>query len=277
MKKIISLTAAVLMLCCLLSACSSAPAIEDIRSRAQQLITDSAQLNTVFFGTGLPTYPRVDLPTDQPLEYNAEHDAYYILFEDAEYGEICAHYNRQTRDYTFYQLVRGDASGVSDAVYVDTEAGIYLLPSDYTEPKVEYVYTADDPSGYDVVCVDAPYTSIDELKAAAKKVFSAEYLELIYSAAFDGIAFVEGATSGVRSARFIEKDGLLRQANDIEPRLQSQRIYDFSTMKIVRPSNAKRVNISVETHLEGDAEILKVNIVLVLGEDGQWYLDSPTY
>ena len=151
------------------------------------------------------------------------------------------------------------------------------MPTDYTEPEVEYVYTADDPSGYDVVRVDAPYTSIEQLEQAAKNVFSEAYLELIYSAAFDGVAFVEGATSGVRSARFIEKDGLLRQSNEIEPRLQSQRIYDFSTMKIVRPSNAKRVNISVETHLEGEAEILKVNIVLVLGKDGQWYLDSPTY
>lgn len=278
MKKLISLTAAVLMLCCLLSACSSAPELDDIRGRAEQLINDSAELNTIFFGTGFETYPRVDLPTDQPLEYDAEHDAYYILFEDETYGEMCAYYDQAKKEYVYYQVLRGDLPAIEqEFVYFDTENQIYLKECDYQPSKVEYVYTADDPDGYDVVRADAPYSSIQEIKAAAEKVFSEEYLELIYSAAFDGVAFVEGATSGVRSARFIEQGGLLRQSNEIEPRLTARRIYDLSTMKIVRPSSAKRVNISVDTHLEGETDILKVNIVLVLGEDGEWYLDSPTY
>ena len=277
MKKFISLTVAVLMLCCLLSSCSSAPSIDEVRDRAEQLITDSAQLNVIFFGAGMETYPRVDLPTDQPLQYNTEHDAYYILFEDADYGRMCAHYDKTAKDYVFYQIKDLPIADGDTAVFTNESAGIYLIASDYTEPEVEYVYTAEDPDNYDVVRVDSAYISIDELKAAAQAVFSEQYLELIYSSAFDGVAYVEGAATGVRSARFIEQGGLLRQSNEIEPRLQSQRIYDFSTMKIVRPSNAKRVNISVDTHLEGEDEIININISLVRGADGQWYLDSPTY
>ena len=182
-----------------------------------------------------------------------------------------------TENEFFYQIKDLPLADGDTAVFTNESAGIYLIASDYTEPEVEYVYTADDPTGYDVVRVDSAYISIDELKAAAQAVFSEQYLELIYSSAFDGVAYVEGAATGVRSARFIEQGGLLRQAHDIEPRLQSQRIYDFSTMKIVRPSNAKRVNISVDTHLEGEDEIMNINISLVRGADGQWYLDSPTY
>ena len=226
----------------------------------------------------METYPRVDLPTDQPLQYDAEHDAYYIIFEEETYGEICAYYDQQTKDYVFYQLIRGEiTASEQDFVYIDTENKIYLKTCDYVLPTVEYVYTDDDPSGYDVVRIDAPYLSIQEIKTAAEGIFSAEYLELIYSAAFDGVAYVEGTSSGVRSARFTEYGGLLRQSNEINSRLPGRRVYDFSTMKIVRPSNAERVNISVETHIEGQTEILKVNIVLVKAADGQWYLDSPTY
>lgn len=276
MKKffLILLVTAALLLC----SCSSAPALEDIRPRVEQLVNDSYQLNDIFFGDGFDTYPRVELPTDKPLEYNAENDAYYLLFEDETYGEMCAYYDQAKKEYKYYQVLRGDLPAIEqEFVYSDTENQIYLKESDYRPPKVEYVYTGDDPSGYDVVRADSKYLSIDEIKDAAAKVYSADYLEPIYSAAFDGVAYVEGASSGVRSARFIEQGGLLRQSNEIDSQLPGLRVYDFSTMKIVRPSNAKRVNISVDTHLEGETDILKVNLTFTLGEDGQWYLDSPTY
>ena len=144
MKKFISLTVAVLMLCCLLSSCSSAPSIEDIRGRAEQLITDSAQLNTIFFGSGFETYPRVDLPTDQPLQYDTRHDAYYILFEDAEYGKICAYYDMSTKNYVFYQIKDLPVENNDAPVFTDESLGIYMIASDYTEPEVEYVYTDYD-------------------------------------------------------------------------------------------------------------------------------------
>ena len=276
MKKIflILLVTAALLLC----SCSSAPALEDIRPRVEQLVNDSHELNDIFFGDGFDTYPRVELPTDRPLEYDAEHDAYYLLFEDEAYGEMCAYYDQAKKEYKYYKVYRGDLPAIEQQyVYSDDEKQIYLCECDYQPPKVEYVYTNDDPSGYDVVRADSEYLSIDEIKQAAEKVFSAEYLELIYSAAFDGVAYVEGASSGVRSARFVEQGGLLRQSNEIDSQLPGLRVYDFSTMKIVRPSNAKRVNISVDTHLEGETDILNVNLTFTLGEDGQWYLDSPTY
>lgn len=276
MKKtfLILLVMAAMLLC----SCSSAPNLDDIRPRVEQLVNDSHELNQIFFGSGFETYPRVDLPTDKPLEYNAQHKAYYLFFEDETYGEICAYYDQTKKEYVYYQVLRGDLPAIEQQfVYSDTENQIYLKACDYQPPKVEYVYTNDDPNNYDVVRADSKYLSIQEIKDAAQKVFSAKYLELIYSAAFDGVAYVEGSSSGVRGARFTEYGGLLRQSNELNSQLPGLRVYDFSTMKIVRPSNDHRVNISVETHLEGQTEILKVNLTLTLGEDGQWYLDSPTY
>ncbi len=277
MKKV-SFLILLLVTITILSSCSPAPDLDELRPRVEQLVNDSVELNDIFFGDGLDTYPRVDLPTDQPLTYDEANNAYYILFEDEKYGEMCAYYDGQTKEYAYYRVIRGDVTATEQKiVYSDPEKQIWVIESDYQPPKVEYVYTDEDPNSYDVVRADAPYLSIDQIKQAAGKVFSAEYLKLIYSAAFDGVAYVEGASSGVRSARFIEQGGLLRQSNEIESQLPGTRVYDFSTMKIVRPSNSKRVNISVDTHLEGQTEILKVNLTLTRGADGQWYLDSPTY
>jgi hypothetical protein len=47
-------------------------------------------------------------------------------------------------------------------------------------------------------------------------------------------------------------------------------------MKIVKPSNARNVNISIDSHLEGSGEILNITLSFVF-EDGRWLLNSPTY
>lgn len=257
-----------------LTSCSKPPELDEIRDRVISLIESSYELNEIFWGKGLPTYPRVEDITDKPLEYSSEHDKYYLLFEDGG-KNYCMYY--ESGDYKFLLITDEPQAGV-EAVFTDTDNSKYYYPTEYEKPKLEYSYSDDDyDEKYDVVRLDAKYTSVDDIKTAAAKVFSADYLKGIYSSAFDGVAYAEGASSGVRRARFTEYDGLLRQRNDIEPRISAKRLYDYSTMKIIKPSDEKRVNLRIDSHLEGSDEILNINLCVTLGADGAWYLDSPTY
>ena len=55
------------------------------------------------------------------------------------------------------------------------------------------------------------------------------------------------------------------------------RIYDYSTMKIVRPSNGEACYVSMNSWMPDSPDVISTNpIRLVLQDDGQWYLDSFT-
>lgn len=275
MKKFLSI--ALIMLMITLPGCAgSAPAVEQLTPRLGELIEASYEINEIFFGGGLPTYPRVDKLTDRPLEYDEATGSYYLYFTDETYGDMLMYYDRESFEYKFYRIfpAGSDSHGVDD--YVAEDGRVFTPMADYVEPEVEYVYTDDDVDNYDVVRVDCGFTSIAELKAAAEAVYTAEFLEQVYQGAFDGVAYAEDGYSGVRSARFIEQDMLLRQYNELEARTLTRRIYDLDTARVVRPSSAERVNIEVETYLEGETERMTVTLVLIF-EDGDWYLDTPTY
>ncbi len=273
----------------LLSSCSQAPAAEEISARVDELLRGSQQINKIFFGEGLPTYPRNSTVYDMPLTYSEEHGVYYLEFEMQEgenacySGKMIMYYDTDARDYKFLTVNGLDYSPTTavevEPVYTDEKTGDKYYSAAYKASRPEYNYTEDDGlANYDVVRTDSPFVSIDAIKEEAEKYYTESYLEAVYSSAFDGVAFsTDGGVSGVRGARFTEYEGMLRQRNDIEPYILKERVYDISTLKIIRPSNSERVNITIDSHLEGESEILKVNLVIVLGEDGKWYLDSPSY
>ncbi len=135
-------------------------------------------------------------------------------------------------------------------------------------------------NSYEIVTEDSGYFDIDGIKAAAEKVYSPKYLEGVYTMAFDGYA--DTNTGVVTTARYLMDNMLLlRYAYGEEDSFDfldgRQRRYDFDSMKIVRPSRASFVNLSIDSYLIGDEDnILNVTLRFAL-VDGEWYLDSPTY
>ncbi len=276
MKKIIFAT--LLLPILTLLSCSSPPELEEIYDSAVNLIEASHEINEIFFGKGLPTYPRIVALTDQTLSYSEEYDTYYLVFEDEREGELVMYFDKASGSYKFARIVKAaDLTGnEGEPIFIDQASGSYLFAIDYTEEKPEYVYDEDDIEGYNVVRIDAKYLSIEEIKNAAEQVYSADYLRGVYQAAFDGLSSGALTSGGVVGARFFEQGYLLRQAENIKPLITEKRIYDYSTMKIVRPSSAKYVNISIDSHLEGSDEITNIRLSLTLA-NGRWYLDTPTY
>ena len=144
------------------------------------------------------------------------------------------------------------------------------IGSEYAE--LNYTYSANDYANYECVSELSPYVSVVSIREMLEAVYSTEFLATYYTTLFDG--FMTGGT--VFPARYYETGNWLYQSVDIEPLVTWQRIYDYSTMRVIKPSSADYVTVEIDTHLEGDDTVLPVQISIVY-ERGGWYLDAPTY
>ena len=136
-----------------------------------------------------------------------------------------------------------------------------------------YVYYMDYYDNYDYLTADCPYTHTDQIKALAETVYSEDYLSSIYETMFVGLA---DETAGMLYARYLDTEEGLRKSNIHSPMIEKKRVYDYSTMTIVKPTNGRFINVEIDTHLEGEADILRIRLTLVREDDG-WRLDTPTY
>ena len=143
-----------------------------------------------------------------------------------------------------------------------------------------YEGTSSEFDFYEYVTEDSPYHFIDQIKSAAEQVYTAEYLNGIYTMAFDGYA--DENTGSVSTARYLETSGWLMKyafgENDSFNILPGKRVYDFETMQIVKPSTSKYLNVEVDSYVEGDEEATAMSLTLrfKLTPNG-WRLDAPTY
>ncbi len=203
-KRIISLVLVIIVLIMsvsLMSCSGSGPKLEDVKERFIYLIENSKELNTIYFGKGLPIYEREGILAEQ-----------------------------------------------------------------------KGVYYNDTLTSYDRVMENSRYLSIDEIKERSEKIYSTEYLTALYETAFDGV--MTGSSSAY--LRFFESADWIFQntyATDFD---LSERIYDYSTMQIVTPSNNEYVNVTINSYTLKDRTVKTVSLTFVF-ERGNWYLDSPTY
>lgn len=146
--------------------------------------------------------------------------------------------------------------------------------------KEHHLYDGNDSeyASYEYVTEDCGYLFTEKIKTDAEKVYTLDYLEGIYTMAFDGYA--DENTGAVTTARYLDVNGwLMKYAyGDSDPFniLPGKRVYDFDTMEIVKPSTAKYLNVEINSHLEGETEQVKVTLRFKLTDDG-WRLDNPTY
>lgn len=192
------------------SSCSRAPKIEDVRDELIALIEASYEINTIFFGAGLPVYDR------------------------------------------------------NDPIYAD----LYNVYA-----SSQYV------NSYDVVSMHAKFASINEIKAAASLVYSPELLEEnLFVNAFVGYAFTDANDRFASSPALFAEDGrYLYQSRALENRLRNgQKIYDYSTMKIARPSGRDTLFVTLSCFYASDpATPLSARLRFVKTSSG-WRLDSFT-
>ena len=289
------------------------PELDAIRERIEILITASHEINEIFWGAGLPTYPRVYATyyPRQPFyltqsgsnfafsEAETEIEMYYYTFTDEVVGEIIAYqFCRRLGDGEYIDIQTGEALTVGkvgnyryakkttapvageEALFVRGDNYYYALP-DYREPEPEFTYTSADPEYYDYVRLDNKYGTTEEIKQAAAKIYAADFLNSVNESIFTGIAI--GGTNGMLYARYMdytdsEGRGFLMKVNTYEGAAVA-RTYLFETMRMSkkRKSNAKDVFVDIDTYVPGkESEIVTITVAFTL-QDGLWYLNSPTY
>lgn len=278
------------MLIPIFASCSKPPEYSEIEERFQELVAASGEINMIFFGEGLETYERITDPISSMKSIVEEATAedgsvvktyhYYYPIPDKNYEKVYA-YRKNLEPYVYLSVLSSPDEN-KKAFYTDEENGVYAYVLEgYTYVEPEMYYDATDPVYYDYVRYDCKYSSIDEIKAAAEKVYSKDYLNSIYEMMFIGSVsdteHVENATA--RYIEYADDEGniSLMKANDSKIFITEIRQYDFSTAKIVRPANAEYVNIEIESYLPSKPENrMTVRLSMIL-QDGVWMLDSATY
>ena len=292
------------------------PSLDSLRPRVEGLINASHEINEIFWGAGLPTYPRyykeyvTRLPfylvkTDMGYAFSAEPTSiklFYYVIQDKELGEIIAY------QYCFSEARDGD---VEDIIYTDVQKaelttskdwgmvryaqktatplqdtpifekdGAYYYQADYQEP--EFTYTAADPENYDYVRFDCKYMTITTIKTAAEGVYAKTFLSSVYASLFTGIGVGEsGSVLNARYMEYTDSEGekfLMKLNTDAGASVARTYLFETMRMSEKRKSNAKDVFVDIDTYVPGkESEILTVTVALTLQGDGLWYLNSPTY
>lgn len=134
------------------------------------------------------------------------------------------------------------------------------------------VYYEDEYTAYNKVMENSRFKSIDDMKKAAERVYSENYLDAIYETAFEG--YMTGGSSAYM--RFLETSDWMYQSISATDFDLSERIYDYSSMEIVKPSNGEYLNITIDTYTLRDKKVKTITLSFIY-ERGNWYLDSPTY
>lgn len=173
-----------------------------------------------------------------------------------------------------------EASKEVNTVLYGVGLPVYQKNSDYA--NYNQLFDSNNLSSYEPVTEYSKFISEGQIKELAEKVYSKECLAPFYATAFEGIGFSSGDTGSVNEARYYEDSSTgwmyaSGTAADDENLLSGMRIFDYSTIQIVKPSNAKHVRITVESWMESSPDQVEtINLSFVPGEDGKWYLDTFT-
>ena len=311
-KKILKILAVVLAFALIISSvfiirsCSAPPEYEEIRSRVEELIEASFDVNDIVWGAGLPTYERVESPTrkfyesgktytddkgkEQPLNYyyyrvNSE-DAHIVAFRE-QYSNADFRYALVTSQPTdasalaaLYPLKEGTGSSLDfySSVYADAEKNVYAYLIPFEEKTYDFYYLPTDPSDYDYVRTDSKYASVDAIKAYVRTVYASDYADSLDSILFDGV--MEGEL--IQKARYANyqssRGSLFASLNTFEPLFSERRVYLFDTARIDRAnSNDSSIVVEFESYLPSSPEKLVPTKVSFALQGGVWYLSSPTY
>lgn len=247
------------------------------------LIDESAGVNELIFGEGLPTYERIYDPLGT-LKYYEDNEKdvryYYYTFTDGDMNILAYRTRSYGTDFKYLEIVdESEVCEVETSVYHDEENHVHYIPlPDYEEKKADFYYNSSFPEDYDVVIIDKAMTT-HAMKEYVETVYSKEYSEALYETLFVGAVSGESSFLGARYMEFTDENGTvwLTESNTYKPLITEKRVFDITTAKILPRSNAEYIRISIDSYLESTPdERLTIELSLVK-QDGEWFLDSPTY
>ena len=176
--------------------------------------------------------------------------------------------------------LRADVIALVEASYEINEvflgAGLPVLDRNAEEYADLYAFYAPATvHSYDIVDVShSKFASIEEIKRAAALVYSPDLLENnLYVNGFTGYA----ADGIAVDARFQEDGTYLFQSVAADDLLDGRlRVYDYSTLRVVRPSSSNAVYVTMNSWFAGHPETATVKRLRLVRTTAGWRLDSFT-
>ena len=151
-------------------------------------------------------------------------------------------------------------------------SGIPVYKRDALITDKRQIYFGISQSVYDLSMEQSKYYSVDTVKLEAERIYSSNYLRALYETAIDGVLTTDGSF-----LRFYQEGGKFYQARNAGSFDYKRKIYDYSTMKIVKPSDDDYVTVEIEAYDIGLSHKRRVITISFVKENGEWYLNSPTY
>lgn len=293
------------------------PALEEVRDRFEEVLNASGEINEIFWGKGLPTYPRIyeeafsfkdsyfngetsEEKTIKGITFNTEdgrtivaYRAWMFFIPDGQENGIYYDFEHNavlsaapdSNFYRFAERVTAPREGAVQNAYLAQNLGgegYYYYSLESFDMNSVFFYVESDDENYDFVRLDCGYLTVEDIKLAAAKVYSPSYLASVNESLFTGV-IVSDTVGVLLWARYMDHedtstgDMSLVKYNKDKGLTLTDWVYDFSTMRIVDDSNATFVTVEIERYPAGNEAAREVSTQHFALENGEWYLDSPSY
>lgn len=145
----------------------------------------------------------------------------------------------------------------------------YELNVIYFGDGLPYEDDGDERNLYAPVAKDAPFVTKEALTYKTRTVFSNDYAASMIETAFQGAQDANGTTA-LYARYIVSSDGKLTVYKNIEGIEKKVNEYDYSTVLITKISKRFiEANITAK-----DGEVVEV---ILINQNGEWRIDSPTY
>ncbi len=163
-----------------------------------------------------------------------------------------------------------------DINYVLFGPGLPTYDRDSAESSLNGYYAGTTLDEYTelVAAPYAPYQTIEEIKAAATRVYGSAYCESLFESTFIGYAMSDGGNT-VLPARFDETSSGMTQNGNVGGFVSGQRTYDYASMEII-DGHAIHITVAIRSYATGHPGEWKDGDLDFVYENGNWYLDGPS-
>lgn len=154
-------------------------------------------------------------------------------------------------------------------------AGLPVYPRDTEEDALLHRYYGFYEDGREFVTGYSKFGRIEEIKAAAAKVYSEDYCASVFESLFTGYAS-DVISGSVLPARYSEDESKMYQNSHVTPLVTGTRVYDYATMRIVSPSRGDYLIVEIDSYAENKPEEWVTIDLSFVFENENWYLDGPS-
>lgn len=167
---------------------------------------------------------------------------------------------------------------IEQAVDVNTVVfgvGLPVFAREGAEEQLIHRYygSGDDSSDY-VMTPYARFAGCAEIEAAIRSVYSTAYADSLCTSLLTG--FTLTASGAVMPARYLERDGSLRQSNRVEPTVTGTRLYEYDSLEILPDSRADYLHVSIRSRSDSPSSAWKSTSLYFVLQNGEWFLNGPS-